>query len=48
MIGMRNRLVHAYFGINLDVVWRTVREDLEPLLAELEVALSAEQDDDLS
>ncbi|MBC6454894.1 MAG: DUF86 domain-containing protein [Hormoscilla sp. SP5CHS1] len=48
MIGMRNRLVDAYFGINFDVVWRTVREDLEPLLAELEVALSAERDDDLT
>ena len=48
MVGMRNRLVHAYFGINLDVVWRTVREDLEPLLAALEVALLAEQDDDLT
>ena len=22
---MRNRLVHAYFSINLDIVWQTVR-----------------------
>ncbi|MCU0516167.1 MAG: DUF86 domain-containing protein [Oscillatoria sp. Prado101] len=36
MIGMRNRLVHAYFDIRLDVVWRTVTEDLPVLIAELE------------
>ncbi len=36
IIGMRHRLVHAYFDINLDIVWRTVRDDLPPLIAELE------------
>lgn len=29
--GMRNRLIHAYFDINRDLVWKTVGEDL-PLL----------------
>ena len=33
---MRNRLTHAYFDINLDIVWSTVTEDLPILLAELE------------
>lgn len=33
IVGMRHRLVHAYFDINLDVLWKTVQEDL-PLLAE--------------
>ncbi len=36
IIGMRNRLVHVYFDINLDVVWQTVQEDLPPLIDELE------------
>lgn len=36
MIGMRDRLIHAYFDVNLDVVWRTVTEDLPPLIAQLE------------
>ncbi len=36
IIGMRNRLVHAYFSVNLDVVWRTSTEDVDMLLAELE------------
>jgi len=33
IVGMRHRLVHAYFDINLDILWKTVQEDL-PLLAE--------------
>ena len=36
IVGMRNRLVHAYFDINLDIVWKTVREDLPELIALLE------------
>ena len=36
IIGMRNRLIHAYFDVNLDIVWETVTEDLPPLIAELE------------
>ena len=36
VVGMRNRLVHAYFDINLDLVWDTVEDDLPPLIAELE------------
>lgn len=32
IVGMRHRLVHAYFDINLDILWKTVQEDL-PLLA---------------
>jgi len=39
IIGMRHRLVHAYFDINLDVLWRTVQDDLPPLLEELRKAL---------
>lgn len=30
--GMRNKLTHEYFGVNMKVVWRTVREDLPPLI----------------
>lgn len=36
IIGMRNRLVHAYFDINLDILWKTVTDGLPPILAELE------------
>lgn len=36
MIGMRDRLIHGYFDVNLDVVWETVIDDLPPLIAKLE------------
>jgi uncharacterized protein with HEPN domain len=32
---MRNILVHRYFGIHLDAVWRVVERDLDPLEAEV-------------
>jgi len=41
--GMRNRLIHAYFDINLDILWQTVTEDLKPLINELEKTLSKER-----
>ena len=28
MAGMRDKLIHRYFGVNLKVVWKAVREDL--------------------
>ncbi len=36
LIGMRNRLVHAYFDVNPDIVWQTVQEDLPKLISLLE------------
>ena len=35
MKGMRNRLAHGYFDINLDLVWDTVKSALPSLLAQL-------------
>jgi uncharacterized protein with HEPN domain len=35
IISMRNRLTHVYFDINLDILWKTVIEDLPPLIDEL-------------
>jgi uncharacterized protein with HEPN domain len=39
LVGMRNRLTHAYFSINLDVVWSTSTEDIPSLISELEKLL---------
>lgn len=33
--GMRNRIAHGYFDINLDVVWETVQTALPELLSQL-------------
>lgn len=35
IVGMRNRLVHAYFDVDRDILWTTVTEALPPLLAQL-------------
>jgi len=39
IIGMRNRLIHGYFDVNLDVVWETITHDLPQLIAEIDAAL---------
>jgi uncharacterized protein with HEPN domain len=41
IIAMRNRLTHGYFDINLDIVWKTVTEELPPLVTELQKLLSS-------
>ena len=28
---MRNKLIHEYFGVNLKVVWKTIKEDIPDL-----------------
>lgn len=48
MIGLRNRLIHGYFDINLDIVWDTVLKDLPPLLDDLEKILPIEETHDMS
>ena len=39
VVAMRNRLVHGYNDVDLDVLWDTLREDLPPLAAEPEKLL---------
>ncbi len=39
---LRNRLVHAYFGIDLDIMWSIVNNDLVPLRAAVERLLRQE------
>jgi uncharacterized protein with HEPN domain len=38
IVGMRNRLVHAYFDIDRDILWDTVQIALPVLLAQLRPA----------
>lgn len=42
VIGMRNRLVHAYFDINLDILWDTVQIALPRLVVQLKATLGTE------
>ena len=36
MAGMRDRLIHGYFDVNLDIVWETVTQDLPMLISQIE------------
>jgi len=39
MRDMRNIVVHEYFGVDPAIIWRTIREDLPPLVPQLESLL---------
>ena len=31
IVGMRDKLIHGYFGVDLDAVWKTIKEDIPTL-----------------
>lgn len=41
--GTRDRLIHGYFDVDLDIIWNIVNRDLPPLIEELEKILSETQ-----
>ena len=43
IIGMKNPLIHAYFEVNLDIVWDVVTDNLPPLIDELEKIIPSEE-----
>jgi len=40
IVGMRHRLVHVYFHLDLDLVWKVVQDDLTPLVEAVERLLT--------
>ena len=40
MAGIRDKLIHSYFGVNLEVVWKTATEDLPTLEPHIRVLLT--------
>ena len=44
--GMRNRLIHEYFGTDLPLVWRVIKEELPSLLSSIEKLFSSLQQQD--
>ena len=40
IVAMRNVLVHAYFGVDLNEVWRTVESDLPILKQQIEALIN--------
>ncbi len=42
MAGIRDKLIHDYFGVNIDIVWQVARDQLPALAAQIEAALESE------
>jgi len=40
LTAMRNVLIHAYFDVDYDIIWKTVTNDLPPLYLQLKMMLS--------
>lgn len=41
--GMRDKLIHEYHGVDLEIVWNTVQEDIPALLPQIEKVLAEER-----
>lgn len=44
MAGMRDKLTHDYFGVNIEVVWKTTVEDLPGLNSSITQILKKQSD----
>ncbi|OGW64287.1 MAG: hypothetical protein A3H49_05745 [Nitrospirae bacterium RIFCSPLOWO2_02_FULL_62_14] len=42
MAGMRDKLIHEYFGVNYEVLWKTAKEDIPPVRRLMAKVLKAE------
>lgn len=45
IIGMRNRLIHAYFDIDYDIVWEAIRYEIPKIIPQLEKLLTQLKDE---
>ncbi len=36
VISMRNKMIHEYFGVDLDIVWKTIQEDIKEFKDKIE------------
>jgi uncharacterized protein with HEPN domain len=45
LAGLRDKLIHHYFGVNFDIVWDIVQEELPGLLTQFEDILEKEKSD---
>jgi uncharacterized protein with HEPN domain len=45
LVNMRNRMIHAYFDVDKDIVWNAVADEMPKLLTDLQAALRLLQSD---
>lgn len=43
MAGMRDKMIHHYFGINYDIVWKIAKEEISKLLPQIEKLIEKEK-----
>ncbi len=43
IVGMRNRLIHGYFQVDLNILWETVTRDIPALIPELQALTRSHQ-----
>ena len=43
VMDLRNRLIHGYDTVNLDILWTIIQDDLPPLIEKLEEILDEEE-----
>ena len=42
IVGLRNRLIHGYDAVDLDILWNIVQCDLPPLIEQLEKVINSD------
>ena len=42
--GMKNKLVHQYFGVDLEIVWKVLKDDLPQLKKDIKEILEKEKE----
>ena len=42
IVSLRNRLIHGYDAVDLDILWQIIESDLPPLIATLEIIVGQE------
>lgn len=43
MIGMRNKIIHEYFGVDHNILWKTIKDDLPQLKPKIKEILESLQ-----
>jgi uncharacterized protein with HEPN domain len=46
IIGLRNRLIHGYDSVDMDILWNIVSKDLPPLILALEKNIVKKENDE--
>ena len=43
LTGMRDKLIHHYFGVNIDIVWHVVKEELPKIIFQIDKIIEKEK-----